>query len=151
MDYTINEFCDLHRACRPGRIWANMNCVSMQDAWDKLPPDYLIWVALRPGVLSAQELLDFGNWVAKRIEQEVGTGRMSSFENAAEVFSDGYAYLGSAAVSPGLLRCLAITNAWAKLYTWTKEDRSTSSPEDVRPLQAQWLRENTKPNFRKPE
>ncbi len=51
---TIEEFCDKYKACEDGRRWAIENCTSMVDAWEKLPPDWLVWVATREGVMTKE-------------------------------------------------------------------------------------------------
>jgi hypothetical protein len=55
-DMTIQEFCDLHGACRENREWAMENCQTMREVWETAKPLWLIWVATRPGVLSEREL-----------------------------------------------------------------------------------------------
>ena len=65
---TIEEFCDRYGACREGREWAIQNCSSMRDAWDKLEPEWLVWVATRPGVLTEKELRLFAVYCARRVE-----------------------------------------------------------------------------------
>ena len=67
-DMTIEQFCDLHRACHDGRKWAISNCTSMQDAWEKLKADWLIWVATRTGVLTDKELRLFAVHCARSVE-----------------------------------------------------------------------------------
>jgi hypothetical protein len=52
---TIKEFCDTHGACADGREWALENCKTMLDAWMALKPEWLIWTATRPGVLTDRE------------------------------------------------------------------------------------------------
>lgn len=48
MTNDIAEFCDRFGACHEGRVWALANCRDMADAWVKLQPEWLIWVAIRP-------------------------------------------------------------------------------------------------------
>jgi hypothetical protein len=55
-DMTIEQFCDLHFACREDREWAMENCQTMQEVWKTAKPLWLMWVATRPGVLSDREL-----------------------------------------------------------------------------------------------
>jgi hypothetical protein len=58
----IAEFCDKHGACLEGRKWALANCRDMADAWDKLKPEWLIWVAVQPGVFDDKALRLFACW-----------------------------------------------------------------------------------------
>ena len=53
---TISGFCNRYGACCEGREWALANCSTMQDVWNTARPDWVIWVATRPGVLSDREL-----------------------------------------------------------------------------------------------
>ena len=64
----IQEFCDHHLACADGRDWALANCADMQDAWCKLKPGWLIWVATRQGVLTDKELRLFAVFCVRQVE-----------------------------------------------------------------------------------
>ena len=55
-DMTVQEFCARHGACRAGHEWAMENCQSMREVWDTARPDWLLWVASRPGVLDERDL-----------------------------------------------------------------------------------------------
>jgi len=55
-EMTIAEFCDAHRACDEGRQWALTHCQTMRDVWRDASPEWLLWVATRPGVLTDREL-----------------------------------------------------------------------------------------------
>jgi len=52
---TIEEFCERYHACPEGRDWALQNCDSMADAWDKLKPEWLIWVATQCGAQTTDD------------------------------------------------------------------------------------------------
>lgn len=63
MNMTIDEFCNKHHACSPGRQWALKHCTSMQHAWDTTTRyDWLMWIASCTGVLSKRDL----QWIAFR-------------------------------------------------------------------------------------
>ena len=86
---TIEEFCDKHKACKEGRDWALANCSSMIDAWDKLPPEWLVWVATRPGVLTDKELRLFAVFCVRSVEHLLTDQRSKNAIEVAEQFVNG--------------------------------------------------------------
>lgn len=48
-----------HGACLESLDWARRNCRDAREIWDKADADKLIWIALRPGVLTDQQLRQF--------------------------------------------------------------------------------------------
>lgn len=65
-DMTIVEFCDVHAACIGGRKWALETCRTMQDVWNLVRPEWLVWVALRgwPCVLAYWTTVRFASLLA---------------------------------------------------------------------------------------
>jgi len=69
---SVDEFCIRHNACVPGFRWAVANCATMQEVWDTAKPEWLVWVATRPGVVVTEALdvllekieRDFPNFVS---------------------------------------------------------------------------------------
>jgi hypothetical protein len=118
---SIEEFCDLHDACTDGRKWALANCTSMEDAWARLKPQWLLWVATRPGVLTDRELRKFEVWCARQVQHLMTDARSVAALDVVERHAEGLA-------TDEELHA-ARDAAWA--------------------AQAEWLRENTKPNFGK--
>ena len=88
---TIEEFCDLHDACDEGRKWALENCTSMNDAWEKLRPDWLIWVATRPRVLSEKDLRRFAVHCARSVQHLLTNDRSRNAIDVAERHIKGMA------------------------------------------------------------
>ena len=88
---SIEEFCGLHDACDEGRKWALENCVSMEDAWAKLKPEWLIWVATRKGVLTDRELRKFAVWSARQVQRLMADPRSVAALDVAERHADGLA------------------------------------------------------------
>lgn len=88
---SIEEFCGLHGACKEGRKWALENCVSMEDAWAKLKPRWLLWVATRPGVLTQCELRTFAVWCARQVQHLMTDPRSVAALNVAERHAEGLA------------------------------------------------------------
>jgi hypothetical protein len=91
---TVDQFCDKHKACKEGRDWALANCSSMIDAWDKLPPEWLVWVATRPGVLSKKELRMFAVYCARSVEHLLTDRPIKDAIDVAERFVYGVATYG---------------------------------------------------------
>ena len=129
---SIEEFCGLHVACKEGRKWALENCVSMEDAWAKLKPEWLIWVATRPGVLTQRELRKFAVWCARQVQHLMTDPRSVAALDVAERHAEGLATDEELAAAGAA--------AW---------DAAVDAAGDARDAQAAWLRENTKPNFGK--
>ena len=90
-DITIEEFCDMHEACKNGREWAIKHCTSMQDAWNRLNPDWLVWVATRDGVLTDKELRFFAVWSARQVQHLMKDPRSLAALDVAEKHANGQA------------------------------------------------------------
>jgi hypothetical protein len=142
---TIEEFCTARQACREGREWALANCTDMQDVWNKLQPEWLIWVALRRGVLSEKELRLFAVHCVRSLEQFLTDPRINECVNVAEKFANGEASVTDLEL---VREAAATTFKTFNLYSnppgvWTRAANRLA----YRLAQAKWLRENTKPNF----
>ena len=166
-DLTIEEFCNLHNACKEGRKWALEHCTSMQDAWNKLKPDWLIWTATREKVLTDKEFRLFAVWSARQIQHLMEDPRSIVALDVAEKYANGqasYEDLTSAwveawAAAGTAVAAMAWAAAWAAAETVTADadaaavrvadlyaDAATDRVEAVT-AQVRWLRENTNPNF----
>ena len=86
---SIKEFCDQHGACRDGRDWALAECQTMADAWARAKPDWLLWVATRPGVLSDRELRLLAVFCARRVQHLLADQRSRDAIGTAERFANG--------------------------------------------------------------
>lgn len=162
---SIYEFCGLHNACAGGREWALANCTSMEDAWAKLKPDWLMWVATRKGVLTDRELRKFAVWSARQVQHLTTDPRSVAALDVAERYADGLAtdeelaVAGAAAWAVARAAALAVARAAAGdaagdaaraaalavagAAAWGAAGGAAGD------AQASWLRENTKPNFGK--
>ena len=61
-EMTIEQFCIKHNACRKGRKWAlSLGISTMRELWqrDDIKPEWRIWIASRPGVMSKKDLWQF--------------------------------------------------------------------------------------------
>jgi len=56
---SISEFCGKHKACMTGRNWAEGECGTMWEVWDKARASWLCWVATRPSVLHPEDCSKF--------------------------------------------------------------------------------------------
>ena len=88
---SIAEFCELHSACDDGREWALANCKTMQGVWDTAKPDWLMWVATRPGVLDDRTLRLFAVFCARSVEHRLTDQRSRDAIDVAERFANGNA------------------------------------------------------------
>lgn len=127
MNADIKTFCDAYHPCKEGRDWALANCRDMADVWDKAKPEWLIWLATRPGVLDDRTLRLFACWCVRNTP--LGDGRVvwdllddPRSRNAVEVaerYADGKATeieLQAAAAAAGaawVAARVAARAAWA--------------------------------------
>jgi len=173
-DYTIEEFCDRHDACRSGREWALANCESMQDAWDRLKPEWLLWVATRLGVLTNKELRRTAVYCARRAEHfmtdasskaaiavaerhindEATDEELAAAYVAAEAVvraADGKnpeAY-AAAEAAEGVAEEIAWVAAWVTAWAAAEAVETDAAEASAWEALSVFLRENTKPNFTK--
>jgi len=151
----IANFCDRHRACQDGRKWALDNCVDMHDAWQRLEPDWLLWVATRPGVLTDRELRLFAVFCARQVEHLLTDQRSKDAIDTAEKFAKGEATYEELAAAEDAAWAAARVAAWgsaasaARVAAWGSAwDAAWGSAWDAAwAAQSDWLRANTQPNF----
>ncbi len=90
-DMTIEQFCTKHRACKEGKEWALAFCASMKEVWEKAQPDWLLWVATRPSVLTDKELRLFAVSCARQVQHLMTDPRSIEAINVAEKYAQGKA------------------------------------------------------------
>jgi hypothetical protein len=161
MMLTIKEFCDKHKACKEGRDWALANCESMFDAWGKLPPEWLIWVATRRGVLTDKELRLFAVFCVRSVEHLLTDQRSKNAIEVAERFVNGEATDDEleaaraaacvAAVSGVRSSAHAAWAAWAATAAYAAYAATCAAAYAAKAAciesQADWLMANTRPSF----
>jgi hypothetical protein len=170
-DITIAQFCDKHDACEDGRTWALKNCTSMQEVWNKIKPDWLIWIATREGVLTDKELRLFAVWSARQVQHLMADSRSINALDVAEQYSHGNAtkeelaaawYAASSVAARAATSDAAWSAAWSAARAsasdaasdaawsaaWASVSDSASKWSNARAAQADWLRKNTQPNFK---
>lgn len=167
---TIEQFCDKHRACAEGREWALTNCKDMNKVWQTAKLDWLTWVATREGVLTDKELRLFAVWSARQVQHLMTDKRSLDALDVAERYANNEASkeeLAAALVAAGDAASdatgdaawAAARAAWAAARdaAWdasavasaaARSAASEAASDAVSAAQAQWLRENTKPNFK---
>jgi len=126
---TASEFSARH-GCPDEFVWDSAECGYMQEAWDTAQPEWLIWIATRPGVLDDQTLRRFAVWSARRVRHTV------------EALAG--ADVGDAWKTAWCAASVASETAWSKWRTW---QCSAAAWDGEREAQAAWLRANAKPNF----
>ena len=131
---TIEQFCTKHHACQEGKKWALASCATMKEVWEKTKPEWLIWVATRPSVLTDKELRLFTVFCARQVQHLMTDPRSIEAINVAEKYAQGKAS------DDELAAAYAATNA--ATYAARAAEHAA-----MKESQATWLRENTKPNF----
>jgi hypothetical protein len=172
---TIKEFMDKHRACDEGRAWAEATCETMDDVWRWARPDWLLWVATRPGVLTDRELRLFAVWSARQVQHLMTDARLLAALDVSQRHANGeasdqeLAAAGEAAwaaasnAAGDAARAAARAAAWAaardaaRAAAWAaaraaagdaaRDAAWAAAGDAARDAQAQWLRSNTSPRW----
>jgi hypothetical protein len=168
---TVSTWLRKHDACSEGYAWAVSTCSTMQQVWDTANPEWLIWVATRPGVLDDITLRRFACWCARQVWHLLTDERSRHAVETAERFCDGKATLeelaaaraealdagmdaaSDAARSTAIVigKHAALSSAWSA-RTALATDSSMPAGRSVAwnaawTYQAKWLRDNATPNF----
>ena len=118
----IKKWLRDHSACAEGYKWAIENCQAMQEIWDTAKPEWLCWVALQDGVLTASELHEFGLWCAEQVRHLM--------------------------VDPRSIVALEVKRKWIDGDATDDELAAARLAADsAADSAADWLRKNTRPNF----
>ncbi len=156
---SIQEFCDKHVACQKGKEWALTNCKNMSDVWEKAKPEWLLWIATRPGVLSDRELRLFAVFCARQVQHLMPGWWSINAINVAERFANGEAtidelaaawYAASAAASDAASAAAWYAASAAASDAASAAARAAASAaarDAAMAAQCDWLRKNTNPNF----
>jgi hypothetical protein len=176
-DMTISEFCNCHNACQQGREWAMANCADMAGVWATARPQWLMWIATRPGVMTARELRLCAVQAARSVEHLMADERSRDVIAVAARYADGLATdeeltaaraaahaAYAAAVAYGAASDAASAAAHAAAYhvaayvaavvadaasaAYDADDAdATADATAAWEATAAWLRENASPNF----
>jgi len=153
---TIEQFCSEHSACSEGQEWALAHCKNMQEVWSAAKPEWLIWVATRPGVLTERELRLFAVCCARSVQHLLTDPRSIEAITIAERYANGEATEEelAAARDAAWIAARAAARDAARAAAWTADKdaamaagRAPTWAEDSAADWAEWLRNNTQPNF----
>ena len=162
---TIEQFCTKHHACEEGKKWALASCATMKDVWEKAKPEWLIWVATRPSVLTDKELRLFAVFCARQVQHLMTDPRSIEAIDVAEKHAQGKASddeLAAARAAADVASLAADAAAWAaaRIAAWVADAAALAADAvawaasyvaaehaAMKESQATWLRENTTPNF----
>jgi hypothetical protein len=152
---TVSTWLRKHDACTEGYAWAVSTCSTMQDVWETAQPEWLIWVATRPGVLDDITLRRFACWCARRVWHLLTDERSRHAVETAERFCDGkatreeLAAARAAALDSMIDAARAAERAAERAAAMAAAlaAASTTAMDITFASQAQWLRANATPNF----
>jgi hypothetical protein len=152
---TVSTWLRKHDACTEGYAWAVSTCSTMQDVWETAQPEWLIWVATRPGVLDDITLRRFACWCARRVWHLLTDERSRHAVETAERFCDGKATREELAAARAAALDSVIDAARAAERAAERAAAmaaalaaaSTTAMDITFASQAQWLRANATPNF----
>ena len=114
---TVQEFCDFHRACSEGRKWALKNCASMDEAWAKAKPEWVLWIGTRKGVLPDRELRLFAVRCARSVQHLMKDARSGAAIDGAERYANGMATDAELAAASAAESAAASAAAWAAAWS----------------------------------
>jgi len=175
---TIEEFGDVHSTCDEGLEWARTHCTTMQECWEKLTdPDWIAWVASRPGVLTNWEQWEFALFCCELVKTHLTDFRLFAAISILRLWLAGEVGVGLQELK---LASWGAASAWVSDAAWGEEetmatatvtmavgvdeDASSACVPDIvvvvdyacragaDPARlVNWLRTYTKPNFTKKE
>lgn len=170
---SITDFCVKHKACAEGASWARENCKDMAEVWASAKPEWLVWVATRPGVLTEKELRLFACFCARQHWHFLTDERSRHAVETAERYAEGDATdaeLADAAKSAWSAWSAAARSAWsaagaawsaaarsawsaAAKSAWSAAGAARSAAGAARSAAARsaYLRANCEPNFEEVE
>lgn len=163
LNATARDWLRKNKACDEGYRWASRECATLSEVWETARPEWLVWVATRPGVLGDRTLWEFSCWCAEQalpqwyaaypddhrpraaIEARRGwlagivtDSELSAARSAAESAGSAAAAAWSAAESARS----AAAAAWSAARSAAWSARSAAVEK-----QAGWLRSNASPTF----
>jgi hypothetical protein len=164
----LSNWLRKHGACRDGHAWAVANCKTLADVWATARPDWLIWVATRPGVLTDREIRLFAVHCARSALARVASPDLRSVTavDTSERFANGLATLEELAAARAAAHaaadaadvaasadaraaanaaCHSAADAAAYVAAYAAADAATNFLS--RSSQAAWLRANVTPNL----
>jgi hypothetical protein len=155
---TIEQFCNRHNACRDGREWALANCTDMLHAWQTARPEWRIWIATRPGVLTDRELRLFAVHCARSVQHLTTDPRSIAAIDVAERHASGQATDKELAAASDATRdaagaaasAAAMSAAMSAAWAAARSSAWAAAGAAARDAQSAWLLENTTPNFEAP-
>jgi hypothetical protein len=137
---TVAEFCAKHGACPEGRNWALANCKDMPGAWAKAKPDWLLWIATRPGVLTDKDARLFACWCVRQVWHLLKDERSKRAVRVAERFAMGKATKEELAAAKAAAWAAASDAAWdsARAAAWAAAWAAASDAAWAAAREAAW-------------
>lgn len=161
------EFLKANKACKEGFEFAIRECNSLTDCWNKAKPDWLIWLSTRENVLTDRELHEFMLASAESVKHLMRDRRSldalavkrrwldgeatdeelrEARKHAYDAYNCAYDDYDAAAAAAYVAYDYAADAADAASSAVSAAACAATSSTELE-KQADWLRNNTKPNL----
>ena len=148
---SVKEFLEGHDACKEGLDWAVSSCNTLQEVWDTAKPEWLIWLATRPGVLTESEQRKFACWCVRQVWHLLKDERSKKAVEVSELFAEGKATEKELADGWDVARAAARAAAWdvARAAAAARAAARDAARDAAWDAQAKYIRENFTPNLKR--
>jgi len=89
MKITMEEFAKEYNPCIEAQEWAKLNCKSMREVWEKVKPEWLVWIATRKDILPVKTLRLFALYCAKQVKHLTKDERIIKVIEITEKYLNG--------------------------------------------------------------
>ena len=139
----LSAFSSAHNPCTDGEEFLS-RCSSPGEAWRTAKPEFLVWAATRPGVLSWEELGRFACFCARQNWEVLGPVGRDAIETA-ERYWNGQAHVNEVRRAAYAAYAAHATHAAYAAYAAHATHAAYAADAAAGADQAQWLRAHAHP------